>query len=627
MKRKSRNATTYLDQATRTQQAIRAFHEEVDLVGVIDRRLVARLWPFIRPHRVGLLLSLSVLVVIAGLSVSRPLIMRSGFEGTDVASLTRAGFALLAVILIEQILTFVQAYSMQVVGARAMHDLRCGVFEFLHEQRLQFFERRPIGRLVTRVTNDTDAIGELFASGALNALGDVIRLVGIVSLMLLLDWRMSLIAFALLPPIGFLVEMVRRQARKALRKIRAKLAQLNTFVNEQVQGVSVVQSFRRESQCAKEFDEINVSYRNQHYRAIALESSLDAAVEMISSICIASVLWYAGMRSLGAHVSFGTLVAFVAYIEQFFVPIRDLSSRYTLFQSAMAGAERVFDLLDHPEPDAIVDRPDGRPIDSRIDEHRDEIAEDHSDDLAFELNDVTFGYRPNVDVLRGISLKIRTGEKVALVGASGSGKTTIASLLLRLYDVDQGVVRVQGRDVRSVPREQVRSHFSVVPHELYLFPGTIASNVAVGDPNPDRVRIEQVLRRVGGGDIIDEREDGIDARIEERGANLSVGQRQLVAFARAMYRDAPILLLDEATASVDSTTEARVHKGLLQLIQGRTALIIAHRLWTVRQMDRIVVLQKGMIVEQGTHDELVARGGLYAKLYTLQTSHQQDAQG
>lgn len=591
-------------QPTRTEQALRAFHEETELVGVIDRRLVAKLWPFIRPQRAGLILSMTLLVVTSLFSLTRPLIMRSAFEGNTSEALTRAGFLLLGVILFEQILTFVQMYSMQVVGARAMHDLRCGVFSFLHQQRLQFFDRRPIGRLVTRVTNDTDSIGELFASGALNAFGDLVRLAGIVLLMLALDWRMSLIAFALLPPIGLLVEFVRRGARKAFRRIRTKLARLNAFLNEQVQGVSVVQSFCREEQNAKEFDDINRAYRDAHFRAITLESSVDAAVEMVSSICIASVLWYAGMRSLGAEVSFGTLVAFVAYIEQFFVPIRDLSSRYTIFQSAMSGAERVFDLLDHPEPDAVVKN----------------ASKDRDSSVAFELNNVSFGYRPNIKVLHNVSLRAQQGEKIAVVGPTGSGKSTIASLLLRLYDVDQGVVRVGGKDVRSVGRDQTRGRFSVVPQEIYLFSGTIASNIAVGEAEPDRKRVEDVLRRVGGGEIIDERELGIDARVEERGANLSVGQRQLVAFARALYRDAPILLLDEATANVDSTTEGQLHAGLVELMKGRTALIIAHRLSTIRSADRIVVLHRGVVVEQGTHEALVAREGLYAKLHALQVA-------
>jgi ATP-binding cassette subfamily B protein len=591
---------------SRTEEALRAFHEEKELVGVIDRRLVAKLWPFVRPQRLGLLFAMGLLAVIAAFGLTRPLIMRSAFEGNSTEALTRAGLLFLGVVLFEQALTFAQTYTMQAVGARAMHDLRQGVFAFLHQQRLQYFDRRPIGRLVTRVTNDTDSIGELFSSGALNAFGDVLRLIGIVVLMVSLDLRMSLIAFALVPPIGLFVEIARRGARKAFGRIRTKLARLNAFLNEQVQGISVVQSFCREEQNAAEFDDINLGYRNAHLRAITLESSVDAAVEMVSSICIASVLWYAGMKSLDANISFGTLVAFVAYIEQFFVPIRDLSSRYTVFQSAMAGAERVFDLLDHPEFDAIAEATEPDP----------------ESDAIFELDKVSFGYRPDAMVLHDVCLRAKSGEKVAVVGPTGSGKSTIAALLLRLYDVHHGVLRIGGKNVRSMSREEVRQWFSVVPQELYLFSGTMASNIALGEENPDRERVMEVLRRVGGDDIFDERAGGIDARIEERGANLSVGQRQLVAFARALYRDAPILLLDEATANVDSTTEAKLHAGLEELLKGRTALIIAHRLSTIRSADRIVVLNRGVVVEQGSHDELMVLGGLYAKLHALQVARE-----
>ncbi len=591
---------------SRTEEVLRAFHEERDVGAQLDRRLAARVWPFVRPHTPLLGLSMLVLVAVAGLGLARPLIMRRAFEGNET-TLMHAGFVLAGVILVEQLLVFVQVYSMQVAGARAMHDLRVRVFEFLHGQSLAFFDRSPIGRLVTRVTNDTDSIGEVFASGALNALGDFIRLAGIVVMMLLLDWRMSLFAFALVPPIFVLVELIRRQARNAFRAIRVKLARLNAFLNEQVQGISVVQSFCREEQTAVEFDDINRAYRDANFRAITLEATVDASIEMVSSICIASILWYAGAHALRHEVTFGTLVAFVAYIEQFFGPIRDLSSSYTVLQSAMASAERVFQLLDSHEPDA--------PVDAARAAH---ASSSDGKQGGFELDGVTFGYRADADVLHDVTIRARKGEKIAIVGPTGSGKSTIAALLLRLRDADRGTVRVDGRDVRTMERHQLRKRFAVVPQELYLFRGTLASNVAVGDPNPDRARVEQVLRRVGAGDLIDAREGGIDATVDERGANLSVGERQLIAFARALYRNAPILLLDEATASIDSDTESKLQAALAELLEGRTALVIAHRLSTIRAADRIIVLHRGHVVEEGTHDELVERDGLYARLHRLQ---------
>jgi ATP-binding cassette subfamily B protein len=589
---------------SRTEQVLREFHEEKDLGSVFDRHLLKRLWPFLSPHRTWLVVSMLLLVAMALTSLVRPLIMRRAFELTDASNLRTSGILLLIVLIVEQVISFAQWYALQIVGVRATYDLRSAVFAFLHRQRLAFFDKQPIGRLVTRVTNDTDAVGELFASGALNVVGDIIKLSGIVLMMLMLDLRMSLVAFALVPPVAILVEVVRRYARVSFREIRVKLARLNAFLSEQVQGISVVQSYCREEQEAREFDKINRAYRNANFKAITLEAILDAAIEMISSVCIASIVWYAGGRKLGDGVSFGLLVAFVAYIEQFFGPIRDLSSRYTLLQSALSGAERIFQLLDMTEQDAPIL----------------ENTSDGDPSYAFDLDDVGFEYRTDLPVLSHVTIRAKPGEKIAIVGPTGSGKSTVASILLRLYDVKSGAIRVNGRDIRAMSRDELRANFALVPQELYLFRGTIASNVAAGHANVDRTRVEEVLRRVGAGELIDSRDGGIDAKVDERGTNLSAGQRQLIAFARAMYRSAPILVLDEATASVDSQTEARLQSALHELFVGKTALIIAHRLSTIRSADRIVVLHHGKVVEQGKHDELVALGGLYARLHRLQVA-------
>jgi ATP-binding cassette, subfamily B, multidrug efflux pump len=537
-------------------------------------------------------------------------IIDAGSLAKDPKTMMRGGWLLLGVVVVEQTLTFFQIYAMQIAGARAMADLRTHVFRFLHGLRMGFFDRQPIGRLVTRVTNDVDAISELFASGALNAVGDLVRLVGIVVMMLLLDWRLSLIAFAALPPVALFVNQIRHGSRKAYRDIRTKTARLNSFLNEQVSGMSVVQAFGREKAAAAEFDETNSAYRDANFRSIKFEATLDAAIEMVSSVCVALVLISAGMRAS----SVGTVVAFFAYIRQFFEPISNLSQRYTLMQSALTGAERVFELLDTAEGDAPAPtrRAEGDP------------KAGSRPDLAFELDHVDFEYKKGVPVLHQVSLSARRGEKIAIVGATGSGKTTIASLLLRLYEAESGSVRVLGRDVGSYTRSELRQSFAVVPQDVYLFPGSIATNVAVGDPAPDRVRVEEALDHVSGLDLFARREGGIDARVEERGANFSAGERQLIAFARALYKNPPILILDEATASVDSDTESRLQRALGVLMEGRTALIIAHRLSTIRAVDRIVVLSKGRVVEEGRHQDLLARNGLYARLYRLKSA--QDAE-
>jgi ATP-binding cassette, subfamily B, multidrug efflux pump len=593
----------------RGDKALKAFHEEDDVQKSYDVRLLRQLWPFVRPHARILWGSLGALLLLAGLSLTRPYLMGVGLDaathGDSTAArdgLLKAGLMLLGVMLVEQTMVFGQMFAMQVVGARAMSDLRVHVFRFLHSRKLGFFDNQPVGRLVTRVTNDVDSVGEMFASGALNAVGDLVKLIGIVTMMLALNWKLALIAFVALPPVGLLVNWVRHRARVAFREIRVKTARLNAFLAEQVSGMAVVQAYSREDAAQREFDEINVAYRDANIRSIALDATLDAVVEMVSSICVATMIWYAGARAFGETVSFGTLVAFIAYIEQFFGPIRDLSSRYTLLQSSMTGAERIFMLLDNQDEDAPAQaaKPGGSP------------------ELAFELDHVAFEYKPGVPILRDITIKARAGERVALVGATGSGKSTIASLLLRLYEVKSGAVRVFGNDVSSLERGELRRHFSVVPQDVFLFPGTVVDNVALGDTSPDRGRVEQALERVGALDLFSAREGGLDARVDERGSNFSAGERQLLAFARAIYRDAPILVLDEATASVDSVTEARLQRALERLLEGRTSLVIAHRLSTVRAADRIVVMRKGEVVEQGTHAELMAMRGVYARLYELQ---------
>lgn len=589
------------------------FHEDTKLKDSYDARMLVRLWPFIRPHAGFLVASMVILLVNAGFALTKPLVMRGAFDAFDApdapSALTKAGVMLLGILLVEQSLSFPQMYFMQLAGARSMGDLRTHVFRFLHTRRLGFFDRTPVGRLVTRVTSDVDAIGEMFASGALNAVGDLLRLIVIIVIMLSLDWHMSLFAFAALPPVAIGVNWTRRRMREVFREVRSKTARMNSYLNEQVSGMAVVQAYAREERSASEFDEINAAYRSANNRSIILDSTLDAAIEMVSSLCIAMVLWYAGKYAVGSKVSFGTMFAFVAYIDMFFVPVRDLSARYTQIQSAMAGAERVFELLDNKDEDAPA-KPDVAAT-----AH---ASPDGGEAPMFELDDVVFEYKSGAPVLHGVSIAARDGEKLALVGATGAGKSTIASLLLRLYEPTSGAVRVRGRDVRSMPRDELRRLFAVVPQDVFLFPGSVASNISAGDTSPDRAKVIRALERIGALDLFERREGGLDAPVQERGANFSAGERQLIAFARALYRDPPILILDEATANVDSDTEARLQRAVGGAMKGRTALIIAHRLSTIRAADRIVVFHKGRVVEQGTHEALLEKDGVYAKLHRLQ---------
>lgn len=605
----------------RAQDRLRAFHEEEALARAYDVRLLRRLWPFVRPHRGFIAVSLLTLLFITGLGLLRPVVMgdvvRQAGE-RNAGLLLRDGVALAALLLTSQLLIFAQVYTMQLAGARTMADLRAMVFDFLQRLSLRYFDRTPVGRLVTRATSDVDAVGELFASGVLNAVGDLLSLSGIVVMMLVLDWRLSLIAFAALPLVGMIVAFVRQRSRRAYRDIRTKTARLNAFLNEQVNGITVVQAYGREQAMAHEFDEVNAAYRDANKRSIYYEAILDAAIEMVSILCIASVLWWSGLHRVGAHpVTFALVVTFTQYIKQFFEPVSMLSQRYTILQSAMSGAERIFLLLDEKDvlPGALALPAATSPAPGA------DLEEE-----ALALEDVTFAYKPGFPVLLGVALRARRGEKIALVGATGAGKTTVSSLLLRLYEPQAGSVRVLGRDVRSYERAELLSHFAVVPQDVFLFAGTVLSNIAMSDGSDgrvtDRARAEEALRRIGASEIFLGRPGGLDAPVEERGANFSAGERQLLAFARAVYRDAPILVLDEATASVDSDTEARLQRALAAVLTGRTALVIAHRLSTIRAVDRIVVFHKGRVVESGTHEELLALGGVYARLYEMQSAHE-----
>lgn len=580
-----------------------------------DLRLLLRLVPFVRGVDAWLfVLALAVLTpAAAAASLLQPYLIKRVLDAALVAEsrpvLVETVWLFLGAITLEFATRFGQTYSLQLAGQRTLARLRSTIFARIQRLHIRYFDRTPVGKVVTRVTNDVDALGEVFASGAIMAVADVLMLVGIVGFMLYLDWRLSLVAFLALPPLAFVVNLFRRYAREAFRAIRARIAQLNAYLAEQVQGAALIQAFGRELECQREYEQINAAYRDANHHAIRYDALLYSVVESVSAVTVALVLWYAGVRvgalppeASAAYV--GTIVAFYEYIQRFFVPIRDLSQKYTIVQASLAAAERIFEVLDRREEDAPeeVEAPPGPRV---------------GEDIVLAFQGVRFGYRAEQDVLHGVSFEARRGEKIAIVGATGAGKTTVTALLLRLYDVREGRVLVDGVDVRVHSREALRQRFAVVAQDVFLFAGTILENVAVGESEPDPARAKAVLEQVGAWALV-ERAGGLEGRVHERGQNFSAGERQLLAFARALYLDRDILILDEATANIDSETEARLQGAIEKVLAGRTAIVIAHRLSTIRAADRILVFHHGEVVEDGDHDALLAENGVYARLVRLQ---------
>ena len=609
-------------------------HDEV-LGRAFDRRLARRLWAAARAQRPMLYATLALFPAIALAELAQPYLLKIAIDDHILAgdwvglSLTAAAYA--GTLGILYALRSLEAYLMALVGQRVTHDLRAALFEHLLRLEAGFYDRNPVGRLMTRVLNDVEAVSEAFTSGLLAIAADVITLVGVVAVMLWMDWRLALVTFAIVPVLAGVAAYFRLRARDAYREARRRLAALNAFLQESLQGVTVVQLFARERHEHAMFRRLNDDYRRALFNSTVFEASLYSSVEALGSVALALLIWYGGGQIGAGALSFGALVAFIQYTNRFFLPIRDLGAKYTVMQSAMASAERIFGLLDRQPAIASPATPtvDRRSIDSAdgatrvanrpptsLPDHAVPAPTVHASVPALEFSSVSFSYNGDRDVLRDCSFRVAPGEHIAIVGATGEGKSTCARLLVRAYDVTRGRVLVDGLDVRAWDLERLRRRVGTVFQDTVLFTGTVADNVALGAASdPDVVR--RALDAAHARDFVDALPRGLDAPLGERGANLSHGQRQLLAIARALVYNPAILVLDEATSSVDPESEWRIREAMQQLLAGRTSITIAHRLSTVQHADRILVLHHGRVHEEGTHAALLRQGGLYARLWEL----------
>jgi ATP-binding cassette subfamily B protein len=582
-------------------------HQDDEVLGkAYDARLMRRLLTYLWPYRLWVAVSLALLFLTTGLQLLGPYIVKvavdSYIAARDLRGLDVAVLAYLSTILLTFLSQYAQSYTMQYTGQRAMHDLRTQLFAHLGRQDLAFFDRNPVGRLMTRVINDVETLNELFGSGVVALLGDLLTLVGVAAAMVIMDWRLALISFATFPFMLKATAAYRKRARENYRESRRILARMNAYLQENISGMATVQAFGQEPRHFRRFREINTEHRDALLKSIHYNAVFFPSIELFSAITVGLVLWYGGGMILDERILPGVVIAFIQYVHRLFTPIRDLAEKYNILQAAMASSERVFTLLDVRESLADPSSPVRPP---RL---RGEI----------EFKDVWLSYLPGEPVLKGISFRVAPGEKVALVGATGAGKTSTISALCRFYDVERGSIRIDGIDVREWDKRTLRRHLGLVLQDVFLFSGDVTYNINLGDPAIPEARVVEAARRVHAHSFIDKLPGRFEAVVQERGATLSQGERQLLSFARALAFDAPVLILDEATSSVDTETELLIQDALKELLRGRTALIIAHRLSTIQFVDRIIVLHRGRIREEGTHRELLARGGLYTRLYELQ---------
>jgi ATP-binding cassette, subfamily B, multidrug efflux pump len=602
-------------------------HEEEVLGKAYDARLMRRLLQYLRPYRAQASLALAAIIAASVLQLAQPYLMKLAIDryipARDLNGVNRIATAYLFILIGSFCLEYTQTWLLQMMGQRIMFDMRGQIYGHLQRIDLRFYDRNPVGRLMTRVTTDVDVINDMFTSGVVSVFGDVFTLLGIMIVLLTMNWKLALVTFAVLPLIVVVTQWFRRSVRESYRTVRRLIARINAYLQEHITGMATVQLFRREARAFRQFDAINVEHRDANIQSIFYYAVFYPAIEIIGALAAALTIWYGGRWVLQGALTLGSLVAFLLYSQRFFRPISDMSEKFNILQAAMASSERIFKLLD--EPVSIVSpEPPGRAT------HHGDVprrsAKSGGGKIAFDH--VWFAYNatdagePDY-VLRDVSFEVNPGERVGIVGATGAGKSTIINLLLRFYDVTRGAITVDGVNVREIPLHDLRGLFSLVLQDVQLFTGTIADNIRLGNSTIPDDAVARAAAAVHADSFVGRLPGGYAAPVAERGATLSVGQKQLLSFARALAFDPRILILDEATSSIDTETELLIRDALKVLMAGRTTIAIAHRLSTIQDMDKILVLHKGHLREAGTHQELLARRGIYFKLYQLQYRDQE----
>jgi ATP-binding cassette subfamily B protein len=589
-----------------------SIHEEEVLGKAYDARLMRRLLSYLRPYKPQVAIALAAIIGGSGLQLAPPYLTKTVIDdyipAGDLSGLGLIALLYLATILASFALEYTQTWTLQMTGQRIMFDIRMQVYQHLQRLDLRFYDRNPVGRLMTRVTTDVDVLNELFTSGVVSVFGDVFTLIGIMGVLIWLDWRLALVAFSVLPLIVLITQWFRRNVRESYRNVRTWIARINAFLQERITGTSTVQLFRREARDFAAFDEIDRKHRDANVDSIFYYALFYPAIELVSALAAALILWVGGGWVIQNTLTLGTLVAFLQYSQRFFRPISDMSEKFNILQGAMASSERIFALLDTRVE--IESAPAFR------------LKPEASEEGHIRFENVTFAYVEGEPVLRNVSFEVRPGQRVALVGATGSGKTTIVNLLLRFYDVQEGRITIDGVDIRDMDLAALRAMFGLVLQDVHLFTGTIAGNVRLGRDDISDESVRRAVAAVHANTFVENLALGLQTPVAERGATLSVGQKQLLSFARALAFDPEVLILDEATSSVDTDTELLIRDALKVVMNGRTTIAIAHRLSTIQDMDRILVLHKGELREAGTHQELLAKRGLYHRLYQLQFKDQ-----